>query len=371
MEKEFIELVELQGILKVGIGSLFPDRLWVKAEISSVQVKSNGHCYLSLSQTEDGRLVARADAIIWRNRFRLLDAAYRDATGGPVKVGDSVMVLCLPSYSELYGLSLTVDDVEPLRTAGEAEQLRQRTIGRLKEEGLLERQQELGGVAALPRRLAVISARDAAGFGDFCRHIRDNEYGFTFTVDLFEATMQGPSAPASIAAALEDISAVVDGYDAVLLMRGGGSNLDLACFDDYLLCRAIALCPLPVFTAIGHDRDFHIADMVAWRFVKTPTALADEFIDALAREDERIESLGRRLRLAFSAKIAALQQQLDHYVSRIAAADPRSVLSRGYTLLTDAEGVVVKTAAGLSEGQEIMVLLSDGKVRARIEKIER
>ena len=218
--------------------------------------------------------------------------------------------------------------------------------------------------ALLPYRLAVISARDAAGYGDFRRHLEENAYGFVFSVELFEATMQGEDAPASIVDALERVECAPEPFDAVLLMRGGGSALDLACFDDYGLCFAIANCPVPVYTAIGHDRDFHVADQVAYDFVKTPTALADRFIDAFAAEDERISSFGNRLRMAFAARIAAMEQRLVALGDRIRGADPRGVLARGYALVTDARGVVVKSAGALPPGTSFKVMFADGTIEA-------
>ena len=284
--------------------------------------------------------------------------------------GMMIMARVQVSYSELYGLTLTIDEVEPQFTLGEAELERRRTIARLTEDGLMDRQKQLE-LPLLPYRLAVVSARDAAGYGDFCRHLQDNEYGFVFRVDLFEATMQGKEAPESIVDALGRVESAPEPYDAVLIMRGGGSALDLACFDDYGLCIAIAECSIPVFTAIGHDRDFHVADMVAFSFVKTPTALADEFIDCFKSEDERISAFGTRLRLAFSDKIARMESRLDQLASRIRSADPRSLLSRGYSLVTDSRGVVLKSAAAVAPGDILDVMFADGtlvtEVRARKE----
>ncbi|MCR5841252.1 MAG: exodeoxyribonuclease VII large subunit, partial [Bacteroidales bacterium] len=270
------------------------------------------------------------------------------------------------SYSELYGLTLTVDEVEPRFTLGAAELQRRRTLEKLEADGLLDKQKQLEP-SLLPYRLAVISARDAAGYGDFCRHLQDNAYGFVFETELFEATMQGEDAPASIVDALERVECAPAPFDAVLLMRGGGSALDLACFDDYGLCFAIANCPVPIYTAIGHERDFHVADQVAHDFVKTPTALADRFIDAFAAEDERISSFGNRLRMAFLGKLAAMEQRVAALGERIRGADPRNVLARGYTLVTDARGVVVKTAAALPAGTKFKILFADGTVDAIVQ----
>ena len=370
MTADCIDLYELQQQLRDGLEELFPGRIWVRAEIASIQAKANGHCYLDLSQSGEKGVIAKAKAVIWRSHYLQIASYFEAAVGSPMQPGMMIMARVQVSYSELYGLTLTIDEVEPQFTLGEAELERRRTIARLTEDGLMDRQKQLE-LPLLPYRLAVVSARDAAGYGDFCRHLQDNEYGFVFRVDLFEATMQGKEAPESIVDALGRVESAPEPYDAVLIMRGGGSALDLACFDDYGLCIAIAECSIPVFTAIGHDRDFHVADMVAFSFVKTPTALADEFIDAYAAEDERISAFGTRLRLALGDKIAQMESRLDQLASRIRSADPRSLLSRGYSLVTDSRGVVLKSAAAVAPGDILDVMFADGtlvtEVRARKE----
>lgn len=366
MTDGFIDLLELQTRLRDSLEGLFPEKLWVKAEIASIQVKSNGHCYMDLSQNDGSGTVAKARAVIWRGRYTALASFFEAATGSRLQAGMKVLVRVQVNYSELYGLTLVVDELEPQFTLGEAEMERQRTIAALKADGLLDRQKELP-MAELPYRLAVISARDAAGFGDFCRHLEANEYGFKLSVTLFEATMQGNQAPESILDAIQAVETSGEAFDAILIMRGGGSSLDLACFDDYGLCFGIAGCSVPVFTAIGHDRDFHVADMVAYDFVKTPTALADLFLECYMAEDERITSFSTRLRMAVSARISEMESRVAMLESSIRVADPRSILSRGYTLVADARGVVVKNAASLHKGDEITVYLSDGQVKAIVE----
>ena len=178
--------------------------------------------------------------------------------------------------------------------------------------------------------------------------------------------MQGESAPESISDAIAAVESAPEQYDAVLIMRGGGSALDLACFDDYGLCFTIANCRIPVYTAIGHDRDSHVADMVAYCSVKTPTALADVFVDALAAEDERISSFGTRLRLAFASRLSSMDAALDLLAGRIRSADPRNVLARGYTLVADASGHVLKSADSLRSGDRIRVLFGDGSREAEV-----
>ena len=369
MNTDVIDLLELQLLMKEGVEDLFPQRLWVRAEIASVQVKANGHCYIDLCQNQGGRVLAKAKAVIWRSRYLPLAAYFREATGGSLAAGMEILARVQPSYSELYGFSLSIDEIEPQFTLGAAELEKRRTIERLSGDGLMDAQKGLEA-AALPYRLAVISAASAAGYGDFCRHLEGNPYGFRFSVTLFEATMQGENAPQSITDALQDVQCAANPFDAVLILRGGGSALDLACFDDYGMCLAIATCPVPVFTAIGHERDNHVADMVAYCAVKTPTALADLFIDAYAAEDERISSFSTRLRTAFLSRLSAMDARLDALGARIRAADPRNVLSRGYALITGADTVVRKSASVFAPGDELRVVFSDGELRASVFEIK-
>lgn len=368
-EHEYLTLRGLLSGVRETLEESFPEKLWIKAELSSVQARANGHCYLELCEQQDGSIVAKARAVIWRNRYPALAAYFYEVTGSNLAAGMQLLLRVQAGYSEIYGLTLTVDEIEPEFTLGAAERQRRETLARLEREGLLEKQRRLA-LPPLPRVLAVISAPDAAGYGDFCRHLDENPYGFKFAVTLFSAVMQGESAPESIVDALERIESSTVHYDAVLIMRGGGSSLDLACFDDYGLAFTIANYTLPVFTAIGHDRDTHVADLVAFHAVKTPTALAALFIDAFAAEDERLEQYATRLKLAFTNKISALLSRLDVLESRIAAADPRNILKRGYVLPLDGNGRTLKSVKALREGDSLTLMFADGTLRCRIEAVE-
>ncbi|MBO4476347.1 MAG: exodeoxyribonuclease VII large subunit, partial [Bacteroidales bacterium] len=288
MEQDYLELLELQTLIREGIEDAMPGPVRVRAEIASLQRRSNGHCYLELCESGPRGPVAKVRAVIWRSAWDPVAGKFARETGEPLREGLALVFEVTVNYSELYGLTLIIEDIDVSHTLGEAELARRRTIEKLTEEGLMDLQKELA-LPDLPYEIAVISAPDAAGYGDFRRHLLENEYGFAFNVTLFEAAMQGETAPASIMDAMQR-ALDAGGFDAVLVMRGGGSTLDLACFDDYALCAAIARYPVPVYTAIGHDRDVHVADMVACGSVKTPTALADLLVDAVAAEDERISA---------------------------------------------------------------------------------
>ena len=388
MAKDYLELTELLARIKEGVEDAFPDRYWVKAEIGSWSPRANGHCYLNLTQSDRGKPVADIRAMIWKWHFPQLKAFFEQETGQTLQAGITVLVRVQVSFSEMFGMSLFIDDIDPAFTVGEQALAKKRAIEKLTAGGYLEMQQELA-IPRLPYRLAVITSKTAAGYGDFRRHLLENEAGYAFRLDLYEALMQGEQAPASIIAALAE--AQEQPCDAILILRGGGSEMDLACFDDYDLAVAIATCAAPVVTAIGHDRDFHIADLVANRSVKTPTALADLFLDAYAAEDallddlqarvrravadrlggmlRKVDSLAQRLRFAAGARIDRARAALDLKEALIKASDPRNVLKLGYVLVTGRDNKVLKSVDRVSVGDRIGVRFSDGSLTAKVDQV--
>ena len=390
MEKEYIDLFEFQSRLKQGIECLFPSRIWVKAEVSAVKARSGGHCYMELSQSDANGLVAKANAIIWASKYRFIAPYFESVTGSPLSEGMSVLVEVQVNYSQLYGFSLIINDIDPEYSLGVKELERQRTIERLTREGLMELQKG-HSLPLLPYRLAVISAEDAAGYRDFMRHLHENPYGFQVDTELYPALMQGADCPESIITAMDAVLDSGKEYDAVLVLRGGGSKLDLACFDDYELAAVIAQFPLPVLTAIGHDQDFHVCDMVAHEFVKTPTALADFILAIYEDEDARLSSfqtrvrlafgsritsmeavlevLGRRVKGGFAMKISAMEAAVALLQTRITASDPRKVIERGYALALDAEGRVMKGVSGSKAGDKVSMLFADGTLKCEVENV--
>ena len=389
MAKDYLELTELLARIKEGVEDAFPDRYWVKAEIGSWSPRANGHCYLNLTQSDRGKPVADIRAMIWKWHFPQLKAFFEQETGQTLQAGITVLVRVQVSFSEMFGMSLFIDDIDPAFTVGEQALAKKKAIEKLTAGGYLEMQQELA-IPRLPYRLAVITSKTAAGYGDFRRHLLENEAGYAFRLDLYEALMQGEQAPASIIAALAE--AQEHPCDAILILRGGGSEMDLACFDDYDLAVAIATCAAPVVTAIGHDRDFHIADLVANRSVKTPTALADLFLDAYAAEDallddlqarvrravadrlggmlRKVDSLAQRLRFAAGARIDRARAALDLKEALIKASDPRKILSLGYALVTGRDGKVLKSVVPVAAGDRIGVRFADGTIRATVDSVK-
>ena len=390
MEQEIIDLYTLSSAVRDGLETLFPEKIWVRAEIASISVKANGHCYMDLVQSRQERVLARAKAIIWNGNYRILSAMFEQATGSSLSAGKEILVHAQVNYHEIYGFSLIIDDLDPSFTLGEQQLKRRKTRERLEAEGLMDLQKEIA-IPDLPYCIAVISAEGAAGLGDFREHLLNNAYGFAYRLDFFPATMQGEDAPLSVAQALQSVEGSGTQYDTVVILRGGGSAGDLSCFDEYVMAAAIARCPFPVVTAIGHDKDYHVADMAAHAYVKTPTALADLFIESTAAEDERISSYATRLSLAFQNRLSALlssvelagrnvmsavrtrldgaEASLRLIETRITATDPRNVLRRGFSLALDSRGVRMTSVRGRTPGDGISVLFADGRLDAVVEKV--
>lgn len=189
MEKSATDLYTLQTRLKNAVEGTFPGKVWVNAEVSAIKARAGGHCYMELSQSGPSGLLAKASAIIWSSKFRFLAPYFESVAGIPLQEGINVLVQVQVNFSQLYGLSLIIDDIDPGYTLGDKERAKQETIARLAAEGLLERQKTLT-LTDLPYRLAVVSAPDAAGYGDFMRHLHENDYGFVFHTDLIPAVMQ-------------------------------------------------------------------------------------------------------------------------------------------------------------------------------------
>ena len=387
--KESIGLYALQHRIQGALAENFAGKYWVRAEVSECKLNPAGHCYLTLVEKAegDGALQARAAAIVWASSWRLIGPYFERETGSPLAAGMKIMVQAQVQYSELYGLSLIITDIDPTFTLGELEAARRQTLLRLEKEGMLDLNAQLS-LPALPRRFAVITSETAAGWRDFRHHLHDNEYGFKFTTILFQATMQGSDAPASIIEAMDAVAAREQEFDALLILRGGGGASDLVCFDDYELAVNVAQFPLPVLTGIGHDHDHHIIDDVAHTCVKTPTALADYIIDLFAGADYELSSLATRLRLALESKLsrsetqlaaqllrirAALtlrytveEKRLETLALRIATADPEAQLARGGALILR-EGVRATSAAAFAQGDRMSVRFGDGTVEAEVQ----
>ncbi len=290
---EKLSLTELQLIIRDSLYMALPDMYWVVAEISEIKENFNGHCYLELIEKnpDEKNVRARVKAIIWNNRYRFLKALFENITGESLQEGFNILIKVKIEYHELYGLSLVITDIDPAFTIGEMAIKRQLVIKRLEEEGVFSMNKELE-MPILPQRIAIISSSGAAGYSDFINHLKGNSFGYIFYSALIESAMQGSETEEGVISALNRIANNSHLFDVVVIIRGGGSQSDLSWFDSYNIAYHITQFPLPVITGIGHEKDISVADMVANRSLKTPTAVADFLIAKVSEAEEQLIVLG-------------------------------------------------------------------------------
>ena len=286
---EKLSLTELQQIIRDYLYISMPDFYWVIAEISEIKENYAGHCYLELIEKhpDEKNVRARAKAIIWSNRYRFLKSFFENITGESLQVGLKILVKTKVEYHELYGLSLIISDIDPAFTIGEMTLKRQMVIKRLEQEGVFSMNKELD-FPVIPRRIAVISSKNAAGYTDFINHLTGNKQGYIFYTALMESAMQGEETEPGVISALDKIALNSNMFDLVVIIRGGGSQSDLSWFDSYNIAYHVTQFPLPVITGIGHEKDLSVTDLVANKSLKTPTAVADFLIDCMAFAENRL-----------------------------------------------------------------------------------
>lgn len=294
MNNSAISLYELNNLIKGVLDDSFPERIWIRAEMSDVRVNQNGHCYLEfIEKDQSGKaLVAKVRGMIWANTFHLLKAYFENSTKQCFSSGLKVLVQVSVDFHELYGLSLTVYDIDPSYTLGDQALNRAAILKQLEEDGVLYLNKELE-LPVPANRIAIISSPTAAGYEDFLDQLHNNAFGFVFYTKLFAAIMQGDRAEDSIISALERIYDYQDCFDVVIIIRGGGATSDLSCFDSYLLAASCAQFPLPIVTGIGHERDETVLDIVAHTRAKTPTAVAEFLINTLTETASELAEISQ------------------------------------------------------------------------------
>ena len=364
-----LSLYDLNALVRRSMEQCLPDEYWIQAELSDVRTNSTGHCYLEFIQKDprSNALIAKARGTVWANVFRLLKPYFEEATGQTFASGIKVLVQVTVSFHELYGYSLTVQDIDPTYTLGDMARRRKEILNQLEEEGVLNLNKELE-IARLPQRIAVISSPTAAGYGDFCHQLQSNSRGFYFYTELFPALMQGDRVEESVLAALDNVNARLPEFDVVVIIRGGGAASDLSGFDTYLLAAACAQFPLPIITGIGHERDDTVLDSVAHTRVKTPTAAAEFLIESMNNAADELDTLTVRLQESVRNRLMEEQRKLVSYKNRIPSAAYRRLSGAKLSLLTARKDIVQVVTSSVSRHRHRLELLQQRLTDASPEK---
>ena len=415
-ENPHITLRELQRRVKSVLEGAFALPLWVSAEISDIKVNYSGHCYLELVEKaekggDNGVPTAQARAVIWKSHFPRIAAYFEAETGQRLAPGLKILAKVLVSYHELYGFSLQITDVDPSFTLGDLERQRQQTIAQLQQDGVWEMNRGVP-MPTVVQRVAVVSSAQAAGYQDFCKELAKSPY--RFEVELFDAFMQGEAAEGSIIDALCRVADRREEFDAVVIIRGGGSRSDLNCFNAYRICSYVAQFPLPVITGIGHDKDTSVADMVAHTALKTPTAVAGWLVERMDRicgwldaaalqlhdgvlrlsrtQQVRLEELagdvrhlslgllrqrglelGSReevFRQAVGSFLRQQRQQLAATGELVESRSPRHILRMGFAVVRSG-GRAVTSVRQVAAGERLTINVADGRFSAEVKAEKR
>ncbi len=407
-------LFELNEYIKRVIALNFTEAIWVNAEVGQVK-EVRGQVYMDLVQhsEKENKISAQAAAVIWYKQNLFIRKKLGELLPAIMSEGSKILVKVKVEFHERYGMKLVIEDIDPSYTIGQMEMARQKIIENLRKADVIEDNLS----TLLPdviQRVAVISSSTAAGYIDFRQQLLENEYDYDVHLDLYQAAMQGMNTEKDVCAALDQIEVLKDKYDCTVIIRGGGSKLDLASFDNYNIGYKIATSSIPVLTGIGHDIDNTVADIVSYSSLKTPTAVAAFIVDRNAQfESEisqvglwitqlakqnveyhklqleqiwqliqlkpketlrnnllKVEQLNSLLNQAAKYSLKELNESVLHMEQLVRLADPKSILKRGYVMIKK-EGNVATSSKDLKVGEEIVLEYHDGKAAAKITKLNK
>lgn len=402
-------LFELNEYIRRILALNLPEAIWVTCEIAQINA-SRGNYFLELVEKseEEDTIIARTEAAIWGPTYRQLRKKVGKKIVDILQEGLEVKMQVRVSFHERYGMKMVIEDIDPTYTLGKLALQRQQTMEQLEEEGKLYLNAQLD----LPRvlqKIAVLSSPTAAGLQDFENQVRFNLYQYSFQLDLYPTAMQGDRVSTEMRTQLKKIIKRAEQYDVVVIIRGGGARLDLQAFNDYQLCVALADCPLPILTGIGHDMDETVADMVAYQSLKTPTAVAEFLVQhnvlfetelmqwaqqlgqisqvklqeadrvlahhlqlirlrtehLIQQEEQVLRYLGEMLSPLSQLQLEQQSTGLAQLENLLELLDPAATLKRGYTISIKA-GKIVQSKNELSPSDEVNLRFQDGTVKSKI-----
>lgn len=369
--------------------------LWVFGEISNVSQPASGHLYFTLKDAS-----ASLRCVMWRNVVRALKWLPKE--GEAVEAHGSIDIYEAGGQYQLYA--------DTIRPAGEGALYQEflRLKNRLEAEGLFDPQRKKP-IPPWPERIGIVTSPSGAAVRDILNTIRRR---FPLAKAILSPTpVQGVEAPPAIIAALDALVRIAK-PNVIIIARGGGSIEDLWAFNDERVGRAIANCPIPVVTGIGHETDFTIADFIADLRAPTPTAAAElvtpnksdlsarlvELDQRLSRgfeaaistrqnelqyladrlqrlsplsrirsDRQRVDELTRRIQIGLIHQIQLLQARLRGLEERLNALNPSAIINRGYAIVTNLDGKIIRSIKQVAAGDEIHIKVTDGKIHARTE----
>lgn len=412
--RTIFSLLEVTRSIQKTIAERYKSLYWIKAEMNKLNHYSHsGHCYPELVEKTEGKIVAEIRSILWKADYQRINTQFLKIAQEPLREGITMLFQASISYDPMYGLSLRIVDIDPTFTLGELEKERINSINKLKEDGIFDLNRNLP-FPTLPKRLAIISVETSKGLSDFYKIINQNPWGYKIEQTLYPALLQGDKSVPSIIKQLSVIAERSDAYDAVAIIRGGGGEVGLSSYNNYLLAKAIAIFPLPVLTGIGHSTNLTVSEMVAYKNAITPSELADFLIqkfhnfaiplDQLTTrilqntttifkgENEKLKSLALDIKWSsqrsiqqskvdlnsfekdLKINIAYIFRQkfttLDHLEKMIQLADPVRLLKKGYSI-TQVNGELLVSVDQIKDNDILTTQVWDGEIISVTQKINK
>lgn len=313
---EVINNIQAYSLMEVAnnIGDSLRERykfsFWVKAEMNKLNYyKHSGHCYPELVHKEGGKVLALMKGVLWQDDFQRINRQFLQVLKEPLKDGIKILFLASVTFDPAHGLSLRISQIDAGYTLGDLEQEKAETIQRLQQDGIYDQNKRLK-LALVPKRLAIISVETSKGYADFVQILDNNKFGYCFEHTLYPSLLQGERAISSMVSQLREIAKVQGQFDAVCIIRGGGGDVGLSCYNHYDLCRAIALFPLPILTGIGHATNTTVSEMVSYANRITPTNIAEFLIQCYHNVAGPLHQAGLRLDVLAKRMVQHAKTQL-------------------------------------------------------------
>jgi exodeoxyribonuclease VII large subunit len=346
-------LKQVVSSIRKTIEERYQQTYWVKAEMHKLNRFPSGHCFPEILQKEDGKIVAQISGSIWKHNFERINQRFIDVVKEPLKEDTTLLMHVKVSFHEMYGLSLQILDIDPSYALGELQRERQETLKRLQKEGLINANQRLD-FPLLPQRVAVISAESSKGLKDFQQVIETNQWGYAFFTMLFPAYLQGDNAVKTIIAQLKQIERVKDHFDVVVIVRGGGGEVGLSCYNNYELCKAISTFPLPILTGIGHSTNMTVSEMVAFRNAITPTELADFLLQAFHSFSIPLQDAAKGVKQHSMALVKESNHELRALSSNFRNIAAKAVVKNQHSLVRSSQKLLMNTRTSIQHNRQVL-----------------
>ncbi len=317
-----------------------------------------------------------------------INKKFLETAGETIREGMEILFRASVTFHPLYGLSLQIWEVEPAFTLGQMAAEKNKAIAKLKNEGVFLQNKTLA-MPLLPKKIAVISVETSKGYRDFMNILYQQSYQYAVWHTLFPSVLQGDKAVEGIMSQLRIIKKVQKQFDMVAIIRGGGGDIGLNCYDDYNLAREIALFPLPVIAGIGHSTNETIVQMVAWTNKITPTDvgyfIVDRFRDFEKRvlnnseklqsrtqhllnfQKQKIVYLNEKLQESTVKKFTLEKNKLTNIQNSLRLLDPSNVLKRGYSI-TSVNGKSITDASEIKEHEILQTQFYKGVKYSKVVK---